>query len=159
MKTCNRCDETKPYDEFSRMTKAKDGYQYTCKTCNKIAEKGRREYHKKKMKKARANPEFKINEAANKRDYRLQYFYGITEETYQQILKSQDYKCLICERKDSELSKKLAVDHNHITGEIRGLLCDRCNRGLGLFKDDVETLSKAIRYLNKKGSYSFAKQS
>lgn len=135
------------------MTKAPDGLQYRCKQCVKEIEKGRKEYHKNKMKKLRANPEYKIKEAANKRDYRLQWSYGITEKDYYDILESQNHSCYICNTHERELPRSLCVDHNHKTGTIRGLLCDSCNRCLGLAKDSSNLLRKMAKYLDEKGSY------
>jgi hypothetical protein len=56
-------------------------------------------------------------------------------------------KCAICEVHENDLKKPLAVDHNHITGNIRGLLCINCNTGIGKFKDSTELLNKTIKYL------------
>ena len=68
------------------------------------------------------------------------------------MLQRQDGKCAICGHlphgEDTyRLAKNLAVDHDHITGRVRGLLCDKCNRGLGHFNDNVLLLQKAISYL------------
>lgn len=153
MKTCNRCKEEKELDCFSKMTKAKDGRQYTCKACHKLLEVGRRDYHKNKMRRMRADPEYRINEAANKRDYRLQWAYGITEQEFVEILESQNYCCRICEKHEIDNSKNLSVDHNHDTGKVRGLLCDACNRGLGMLKDSPLILQKALDYLKDEGHY------
>ncbi len=62
----------------------------------------------------------------------------------------QDNKCAICKKTVEENKRNLAVDHNHITGKIRGLLCNTCNSALGMFKGDLGTdlLEKAINYLN-----------
>lgn len=153
MKTCNRCKEDKPYTEYHRMTKSSDGYQYTCKGCVSSLEKTRKEYHKKKMQKKRKCPDYRIMEAANKRDYRLQWSYGINEKDYLEILEEQNYCCKICGVHEKELYKRLSVDHNHETHKVRGLLCDACNRGLGLFKDNPDMLKKAAKYLKKEGFY------
>ncbi len=71
--------------------------------------------------------------------------FGIHEELYDMMLASQRGGCAICGK--GPTTKRLAVDHCHDTGEIRGLLCDRCNRGLGSFRDDPELLARASRYL------------
>jgi len=73
--------------------------------------------------------------------------YGITPEQYEEMAISQNYKCAICEVHADKLSKKLAVDHDHKTGNIRGLLCSACNIGIGNLKDDVEIVRKAVNYL------------
>jgi hypothetical protein len=70
-------------------------------------------------------------------------------QEYNYLLKKQNYKCLICHSKQKDLLQKLSVDHNHKNGKIRGLLCDRCNRGLGYFKDNLVNLTSAINYLKK----------
>lgn len=72
--------------------------------------------------------------------------YGISANDYNDIFSHQKGVCAICWRKQST---KLHVDHCHTTGVVRGLLCGNCNRALGLMKDNVDFLSKAIIYLQK----------
>lgn len=153
LKTCKDCQESKPLEDFHRMTKSPDGRQYRCKTCVRELEKLRKPYHREKMKRMRANPDYRIMEAANKRDYRLQWSYGITEAQYLDILEDQNYSCRICGVHEREVPKALSVDHNHVTGEVRGLLCDACNRGLGLFKDNPDIIAEAFKYLKETGHY------
>ena len=81
-----------------------------------------------------------------KRDSRLKHLYGITEDQYEQMFAEQDGRCAICCCEQPE--KKLAVDHNHHTGQVRGLLCSDCNRGIGLLKDNALHLLAAYHYLN-----------
>ena len=57
-------------------------------------------------------------------------------------------KCAICGVLETELNRKLCLDHNHITGEARGFLCGACNNAIGLFRDSKELLQEAIYYLN-----------
>ena len=71
--------------------------------------------------------------------------YGITEDIFYEMLESQNKKCKIC---DCNLDKSAHIDHCHKSGNVRGLLCKWCNVGLGSFKDNVNSLSKAIEYLN-----------
>lgn len=74
--------------------------------------------------------------------------YGITYEEYTNLLEKQNYSCSICDSEVSNLKfTKLCVDHDHKTGKVRGLLCSKCNHGLGLFNDDTSLLNKAIKYL------------
>lgn len=82
------------------------------------------------------------------RRYQLKYKYGIDEEYYQLLLKSQNFTCAICHT-DTETGKwkRFCVDHCHLTGKVRGLLCNECNRGMGLLKDSEEILLKAAEYL------------
>lgn len=75
--------------------------------------------------------------------------YGLTIEQWDEIAKAQNYKCAICGTPKNTLKNNLAVDHNHTTGEVRGLLCYACNRGIGLLKDSTEVLESAARYLGR----------
>jgi hypothetical protein len=81
--------------------------------------------------------------------------YGITQEQHDALFEQQGGKCWICEEPEtmpdgrSGKTKALAVDHCHETGLVRGLLCGRCNRGIGLLKDSPDLLGKAIQYLLK----------
>lgn len=75
--------------------------------------------------------------------------YGLVRGQYDEMLQEQDYKCLICGKEHDPDAPRgsLSVDHVHGTGEIRGLLCDLCNRGLGFFHDCPEKLRAAARYV------------
>ncbi len=75
----------------------------------------------------------------------LKFRYGITSEEYRNVLQKQDSKCAICGAVPGKRS--LHVDHDHETGKIRGLLCHKCNVGLGHFSDDPNLLIKASKYL------------
>jgi len=74
--------------------------------------------------------------------------YGITVEEYEILLAEQNNGCAICKAPTGADGKRLAVDHNHETGEVRGLLCDNCNTGLGMFKDNPSLLAISINYLS-----------
>lgn len=73
--------------------------------------------------------------------------YGVTKETYLKMLSDQGGLCSICRRPPGK--KGLALDHNHRTGQVRALLCDACNTGLGLFTDDQSLLRAAADYLER----------
>lgn len=80
---------------------------------------------------------------------RMKKTYGLSLEEIEALRESQDNKCPICSRDFSEAAERsdFAVDRCHETGQVRGLLCNMCNRGLGHFNDDPELLEKAIDYL------------
>lgn len=80
-----------------------------------------------------------------KRRWKLDRRFGITEEQYTAMLSAQNNVCAICGRSQK---KRLAVDHCHKTGAIRGLLCFRCNFGLGWFSDNSDTFKKIVQYLS-----------
>lgn len=81
------------------------------------------------------------------RDKSLQKYYGISLTEYDEILTKQNGVCAICNTKPK--TKNLAVDHDHTTNRVRGLLCSNCNTGLGLFKDEPNLLKKSIKYLKE----------
>lgn len=76
---------------------------------------------------------------------RRQEHYGLSEDAYQVLLAVASGSCMLCHKP----TNKLHIDHNHETGEVRGLLCGSCNRGLGMFHDNTETLTAAIEYLRR----------
>lgn len=86
------------------------------------------------------------------RSMKLKMSYGLSSNDYNLILKQQNGSCAICGISQSELKgrfKNLCVDHCHTTGKVRGLLCQGCNRGIGLLKDNVSVLEKAASYIKK----------
>jgi hypothetical protein len=73
----------------------------------------------------------------------------ISKDNRASLLEEQNYSCAICGSLANENKKRLSVDHNHETNQIRGLLCTYCNVGLGYFKDDTQLMARAIEYLDK----------
>ena len=104
------------------------------------------------------NKWYRANRSRN-RNHQLKYKFGITLEEYNLMVQSQGGVCAICEgvndtrrrgtHNGENVVMSLAVDHNHKTGKVRGLLCSACNTSLGKFKDDPVLLKKAIHYLEK----------
>lgn len=109
------------------------GYRFKCKACD-------REYQAEWRKQG--------YNADKKRNIDLKHRYGITSADYDRMYEEQGGKCLICHRPE----EVLRVDHNHKTKEVRGLLCNHCNTGLGLFGDSIGTLQDAVEYLIERGS-------
>lgn len=141
MLTCKKCNEAKGTEFFHVDKTRSNGYHPYCKLC-------RVEYTTKYANGSRKTPEGKARAIAahRKREY------GVTEEQYNKLLNEQGGCCAICGQQEKSIKKvSLAVDHNHRSGKIRGLLCDTCNRGLGFFKDDPALLFKAIGYLAEGG--------
>lgn len=112
----------------------------------KNPERHRTEAQQRRRKFRENNPEEALIKGRRKN---LKRTFGLTLEDYNQILKSQKEKCAICQIHYSEARLALAVDHCHVTGKIRGLLCDLCNRGLGFFKESEVVLYRAAEYLTK----------
>ena len=138
MKTCCYCKIEKPLSEFPVRSSRKSGYQPYCKECHN------------KQKSLNRNPEMQ-------RNWDIKKAYGITSEDYDKILESQNGCCAVCGKHADELKHKrkkfLCIDHCHDTGNVRGLLCDSCNRGLGLLGDNPDNMLAAYDYLIKNGSY------
>jgi hypothetical protein len=84
------------------------------------------------------------------RGYLYAHKYGITVDDYDALFASQAGRCAICSTDSPGGRGRFHVDHDHATGEVRGLLCTNCNAGLGQFKDDPDRLGAAIRYLADK---------
>lgn len=82
---------------------------------------------------------------------------GLPEGSYEELLIAQYHKCAICGRPAEACRQRLHIDHDHSTLEVRGLLCENCNRGLGLFNDNPEALRNAAEYLGRNGTGIFIK--
>lgn len=136
MKICTYCKLEKPYSEFYK-GRDYDGRQYWCIACMKL----QRQERIKKQKEE--DPIAYRRKVFNNELFRL---YGITIETYEQLLKEQDGVCAICKNVPNG---RLCVDHDHEIGWIRGLLCHNCNIVLGLMKDDPKLLRRAAEYLEE----------
>ena len=127
MKPCATCNEVKPLTEFYKHPTGRDGHFKHCKMCDSKRAKQWAKDNKNKI---------------------LIRKYGITEQTFNYMLEEQCGRCAICGI-HFESSKNTHIDHSHETGKVRALLCNHCNRGIGLLKESVQTLKNAIYYLNK----------
>ena len=130
-KTCNKCNQTKLLEDFSKKKDMRDGRHGSCKVC----ESKRKAKYRYTTEQARA--------------YWLKNQFGISVDEYNTMFESQQGKCAICDDAPTK-TRRLAVDHCHTDGKIRGLLCFRCNATLGKFNDDITLFQKAIEYLSVK---------
>jgi len=174
-KTTKRCFTCKklyndPKKHFYSNNRSKDGLSYYCKACTG-------KWHKKNdtefvvvegatkvcsvcKTKHPANTDYfnrnrrtvdglsytcKACKIDNNRKYALSSKYNITPEMYNEMFILQEEKCLICDKKSE---RELCVDHDHDTGEIRGLLCNNCNTAIGLLGDDYQRIINAAYYLD-----------
>ncbi len=128
MRTCTKCGVEQ---QESAYYKAGNGLRGDCKKCNSRASNAR--YHR--------DPE-------KRWEYLLGYHYGMTMAEYSDMLRAQGGTCAICGSLEPGHSRqRMHVDHDHQTGMIRGLLCNTCNRVLGLMCDNPVNLRAAADYL------------
>lgn len=107
------------------------------------------EYRTRKLQRNKAWRE--ANPEAHKRNILIQHLkkrFGITIEQYEEMLQRQQNTCAIC-KQPSKNARRLDIDHCHKTGQVRGLLCNDCNTGLGRFRESLTSLQNAIDYLTK----------
>jgi len=132
MKRCSSCKTEKELSQFNKSKSKKFGVHNQCRQCVKLW---------------KPSPEaLKISRQRTREWNRLKSS-GFTQKEYEAKLKEQNYRCAICGTTDSG-PMDFHADHDHKTGEKRGVLCHKCNTGLGLLKDDIEILCAAIEYLN-----------
>jgi hypothetical protein len=160
-KRCKHCNELKPTSEFYAESGAKDGRRPECKACTaarrkrwyeqnrareiarvKAWQEANSERHLANQRIRRARPEVKARERAG----HLKRKFGITPEEYDAMLAAQGVGCAICRRPPRD-DISLHVDHDHVTGAVRALLCFDCNAGVGKFRDDPTLLRAAGRYV------------
>ena len=165
-KRCKTCKEDKSLELFGKLSRAKDGFNYECKPC---LSKTLSYYRQKNLERTRErnrinSSEYRLNLPIETKFQQSRYSmlkkrYGITKETYDEMLNIQNGVCAGCGTEGNTVlgkleQKFLCVDHDHSTGKIRGLLCHSCNKALGLLQDNIETLKSLIRYLeNKKNKH------
>jgi hypothetical protein len=132
-KTCTKCGIGKPISAFYTHKSCAGGHRPECKACCNAACKVRL-----------------ANDPLLNRRSHLKRKFGIDHKRYEEILASQGGGCAICGSAKSRNGQMLHIDHDHVTGEIRGVLCDKCNRGIGLLGDSAERLEAARNYLDKR---------
>ncbi len=149
LKKCSKkhCGEFRSKGDFNKDSSSPDGLGYVCKHCRT---KYRRQqeiqerttaYNKKY---ALDNPELM---RAKDQKNSLKRFWNMTPEQFETLKTKQGGTCALCDKTESNPHKRLCIDHDHMTGKIRGLLCDNHNRAIGLFKDSIEDLEAAVEYL------------
>lgn len=133
MKKCSSCKTEKSLDDFHVDKSRKSGRVSRCKPCTKERVLSQNAQDNKKL----------YNRARSRK-----YYSGFTQEEYEAKLEEQDYRCAIC-GSDKHNGIGWCADHCHSTGTKRGVLCYKCNVGLGYFKDNIKSLENAVMYLNK----------
>lgn len=159
MKRCKKCGDSKPLSEFHRASGMADGYRSECKVCSRAS---RRAWYVVNREKAIANVKRwqqanRVEYNAKQRAYRskrrdiereghLRRTFNMSQADYDDLLARQGGGCRICGKEPRKIS--LHVDHDHETGEVRGLLCVGCNNSLGQMHDDPHLLLRAVEYVH-----------
>jgi hypothetical protein len=161
MKQCTKCGQLKELTEFNKQKASKDGLKTICKSCKKISNKNYREHNPDYSKVYYQDNKERIDKLSvlwhhnNKeilKDGALRKKYGITLQQRTIMSEEQGGRCKICNIEEKHSTRQaLCVDHDHDTGAVRGLLCGRCNVGLGMFQDSSEFIIKAATYLQENG--------
>lgn len=129
MPVCRHCGESKPRAQMSKAG------PHLCKKCRVAATRAWAEAHPDAW-------------SRHVRRSWLKKKYGITPDDYDRMLLAQGGVCAICNRPPSDpRGYKMHVDHDHVTGRVRGILCGACNKGIGALGDDASRLESAARYL------------
>jgi Autographiviridae endonuclease VII len=123
---CNKCGLVKPAADFNRDKQKRDGLRRTCRPCEK---------------------EIRDQTAEQRRRARIVAVYGVDPDWYDRTMQAQGGRCAICPRVLE--GSLIVVDHDHETGEVRGLLCRFCNTGIGMLGDDPDVLDRAVEYLRR----------
>lgn len=145
-KRCCQCKIVKFINEFHKDSTAKNSRSPRCAQCDN---ENHVEYRKKNPNKVKENNvKYSKLYKDRQRGYDIKRNYGITLEECTKMWHIQNNSCAIC-MKNIKPGVGSAIDHNHKTGEIRGLLCQKCNAGLGMFDDNILILSNAISYIKR----------
>ncbi len=139
---CPSCDVFYPKTNFYKDQRGTDGLTRRCKQCHSS-----KSYISRKRR-----PYFKNERYESMRQWMLAKKYGLTLEEFRSLLNKQKGKCKICgaisnQWWTNEFNGGLHIDHHHLCGGVRGLLCSRCNTAIGLMSEDPDILKKAIKYL------------
>lgn len=145
-RVCSRCKQFKPRTDFHKSSiNRKTGRRYLKAECRLCYKERDRKYNASAKGRRRA-------------DTKKLAPYGITIEDYARLSEFQAGLCAICRRPEGRIDSRsgrahlLHVDHNHATGAVRGLLCGKCNRAIGLLNDDPELLKVALKYLENQAA-------
>lgn len=152
-KKCSHCRIVKPVHEFHKRKDGLHGRAAECKLCRK--KQRQRLYPSNRAKRLAESAEWRRRNPkrakAKFKRWWLKSRYGLTEQAYYEMFERQNFSCAICGSTYSQFAHGLAVDHNHKTGRIRGLLCALCNAAIANLQDEPTLVLKAYRYVKNDG--------
>lgn len=144
IKTCSMCKEDKPLTSYrSRGGKMKHLLKSRCNDCLGSEYKRWSKANPETIREYRAKDKWTLKKRCKR--------HGISETEFWSIYEEQDGTCPVCDK--AVEAEDSAIDHNHNTGKVRGILCKPCNRGIGLLGDNPKTMIRAAAYLQDKGYY------
>lgn len=146
VKACCGCGQVKPLEEYYK--RGKQGIESKCRSCCRARSRAYRaaNHEALKVKWRAASVKYRDRHPGHARELHLKRAYGITVAEYESRLRDQHGVCAICERPPGK--KRLHVDHAHETNRVRGILCSKCNRGIGNFAHNPKLLQRATAYLD-----------
>lgn len=162
MKSCNKCGALKALSEFPKNKNYADGHRNDCRECYRAYNQT---YRAENLEAARARAREWVNTHAEQartsnanyrnseqglfmRDERkMMQLYGLTVQERDALFEKQGRRCACC-RNDTPSGRGWHIDHDHVTGAVRGILCFKCNTGIGMLGDNVEGVCAASAYLN-----------
>ena len=155
-KTCSTCHIEKPVAEFSKQSIRPDGLNITCKLCLSYRNNERYKDPVKRQRILDNTARWRERNPDADADKHLRRKYGITLAEYDELFEAQGGVCALCKKgettkrmKKGEGRERLAVDHCHDTGRVRGLLCFKCNTAIGALGDTEEAAQNVVDYLKK----------
>ena len=158
LRRCKHCgleaNTIEDLELFKNNSQSKYGKQNLCRECDIAKQKEYRQAEEYKERDRAYRQKESYKQRRKDKDYQNKY--GITLDEYNDMLHSQEGCCKICGVHHTNVHFGLVVDHNHLTGEVRGLLCGKCNTGIGNLQDDIKILKEAIKYLEDNGSYAIS---
>jgi hypothetical protein len=150
LKKCTRCLKWKNNNrkDFAVSKECKDNTHTICRSCharyNKTPDQARKNRERAKKRRAELN---KIDPRIIKAQ-KIKTVYGLSRDQYEMMFEDQEFKCAVCITESVQPYTTYShIDHHHASGKVRGILCRECNIGLGRFKENIESLERAIVYL------------
>lgn len=147
-KTCPKCKIEKPYAEYPKNKYGHHGIATYCLPCSAAIVQARRATPEGQAAHRAASKRWREANRERHKDNNARWRYGIDHGTYDELLAKQNGVCAICKTTNPGPNiERFHIDHSHSSNQVRGLLCDQCNRGLGMFRDNPSILYSAISYL------------
>ncbi len=148
-KVCSGCNKLRLLKFYHANAARWDGKSHRCILCERLRNKA---INLSQPERARGYSRmWRAGNPHKRLEYELRTVYGITVDQYENMRKVQENLCAICGQSETKKLRgkvvRLAIDHCHTTNKVRGLLCQNCNHGIGMLKDNVSVMRRAIHYL------------